>query len=195
MRWFKKNSWPKYAPPRRTNYNIKCRGGKDAPPIYFISTPSRRGIFWSNNLLQKPKQKSKKWHFACRFVAVGLSPTLDNTKQSKNKGATWFATLDNTLWCRSDHDQLAGILPLLLDHWSCTLPGVSIPKLSSYLLFYFFYFFSHISVCFWMFFHLFFDFFSVLRLGGAPPASKNWKNQKINEKTSKNMQKIWEKKK
>ena len=49
--WFlKQNIRPKYAPPRRTNYTLKWRGGEAAPPIYFIFTPSRRGIFWLNIL-------------------------------------------------------------------------------------------------------------------------------------------------
>ena len=48
---------PKYWPTfdqnmsRRLNYTLKWRGGEAAPPIYFIFTPSRRGIFWSNILL------------------------------------------------------------------------------------------------------------------------------------------------
>ena len=46
----RQNIRPKYAPPRRTNYILKWRGGEAAPPIYFIFTPSRRGIFWSNIL-------------------------------------------------------------------------------------------------------------------------------------------------
>ena len=44
------NIRPKYAPPRRNNYTLKWRGGEAAPLIYFIFTPSRRGIFWSNIL-------------------------------------------------------------------------------------------------------------------------------------------------
>ena len=73
------NIWPKNVPPRRTNYTLKWRGGEAAPPIYFIFAPSRRGIFWSSILLSKPKQKrKKKWNCACRIVAVGLSPILDN---------------------------------------------------------------------------------------------------------------------
>ena len=54
------NIRPKYAPPRRTNYTLKWRGGEAAPPIYFIFTPSRRSIFWSNFCLKKPTQKSTK---------------------------------------------------------------------------------------------------------------------------------------
>ena len=50
-RFLRQNIRPKYAPPRRTNYTLKWRGGEAAPPIYFIFTPSRRGIFWSNILL------------------------------------------------------------------------------------------------------------------------------------------------
>ena len=56
---------------------LKWRGGEAAPPIYFKFTPSRRGIFWSNILPQKTKQKSKKQNCTCRIVAIGLSPTLD----------------------------------------------------------------------------------------------------------------------
>ena len=49
--WFllgflKQNIWPKYSPPRRTNYTLELRGSEAAPPMYFISTPSRRAIFW-----------------------------------------------------------------------------------------------------------------------------------------------------
>ena len=47
----RQNIRPKYAPPRRTNYTLKWRGGEAAPPIYFMFTPSRRGIFWWNILL------------------------------------------------------------------------------------------------------------------------------------------------
>ena len=47
---FKAKYLTKYTPPRRTNYTLKWRGGEAAPPIYFIFTPSRRGIFWSNIL-------------------------------------------------------------------------------------------------------------------------------------------------
>ena len=48
------NVQPKYAPPRKTNYTLKWKGGEAAPLIYFIFTPSRRGIFWSNISLEKP---------------------------------------------------------------------------------------------------------------------------------------------
>ena len=34
--FLKQNIRPKYAPPRRTNYTLKWRGGEAAPPIYFI---------------------------------------------------------------------------------------------------------------------------------------------------------------
>ena len=43
---FKQNIRPKYAPPRRPNYTLKWKGGEAAPPISFIFTSSRRGIFW-----------------------------------------------------------------------------------------------------------------------------------------------------
>ena len=47
---FQQNIPPKYAPPRKTNYTLKWKGGNAAPPIYLIFTLSRRGIFWLNNL-------------------------------------------------------------------------------------------------------------------------------------------------
>ena len=58
--WFllgflRQNVRSKYAPPRRPNYTLKWRGGEAAPPIYFIFTPSRRGIFWLNIWLWKKK--------------------------------------------------------------------------------------------------------------------------------------------
>ena len=91
--WFllgslRQNILPKYAPPRRTNSTLKWRGGEAAPPVCFIFTPSRRGIFWSNSL-QLTKAKINKWNCACGIVAIGLSPTLDNSLPVSTMGFYW----------------------------------------------------------------------------------------------------------
>ena len=63
---------------RKTNHTLKWRGGQAAPPIYFISTLSRRvyfgEVFYVKNLSQNPSNDFP----PCRIVAVGLSPTLDS---------------------------------------------------------------------------------------------------------------------
>ena len=67
--FLKQNFRPKYAPSRRTDYTLKWRIGEAAPPIYFICTHSRRGIFCSNFFDLKIQAESKQMKLCMQTYA------------------------------------------------------------------------------------------------------------------------------